>query len=518
MSNIIETIPSFDASESEELLIGAVLTEPEVYCPVAQKMELKPETFGSSIHQKAFSFFSELHAQGESLDLQTLCAQYKKKVEELGGQVAVAGWAMRSCPDDFYFRKHAGIVKKEFARRETYRQGKSLLEELASGDTITGAQDKIKAMVEVLEDAEGDSGPKAKLVSRAYEIAFNPARSPPEEEICLTLGDDHPVAARGNLTAIQGQAKAGKSAVVSAVLGAAIRGNHAVDGDLFQFDWHGSCDGAIVHLDTEQSPSDWHGLVKRAIHRSGMHDHGGRMVSVPAVSFTRTERLDLLEGILEKEADRLGKIDIVLIDGIADLCMSPNDEGEALELVSKIHALSHKFDCSLFSILHENPGSDLGKTRGHLGSELTRKAFANLRVDKDLESGISTIFGTQMRKRDIPKNQGFCFAWDDDAGMHVYQGRHAGLQAAEKERSQVEQARELWEPIFEKARQNGTGGPCPVLSVDQAMELIRDTNGTGNPPKRNTLKKWMQRAEGLGVLRKADRGKWSLNPNGTNGT
>ncbi len=359
---------------------------------------------------------------------------------------------------------------------------------------------------------------KQDLIARAYRMAFDENDPPPPEKACLFLGADHPVGARGNLVGIQGQAKAGKSAVVSAILGAAIRRNFVAEGDLFGFEWQGPADGAIIHLDTEQSPADWHALVRRAIARAGLPNPPERLVSIPAVTFTRAERLDLLEGMLEREHEKRGAVDLVIVDGVADLCKSPNDEAESLELVSKIHALCHKFDCVLVAVLHENPNSENGKTRGHLGSELTRKAFANLRIDKDADSMVSTIYGTQMRKRDLPKNQGFCFAWDDGLGMHAFQGRHSGLKAAKREEKQVTEARELWEPIYRKARANGTEKACPVLGVDEALELIRDTNGTGAPPKRDTLKKWMQRAEVLGVLRKAERGKWTLIPNGTNGT
>ena len=298
-------------------------------------------------------------------------------------------------------------------------------------------------------------------------------------------------------------------------MGAIIRTNHVAEGDLFQFDWKENSNGAIVHFDTEQSPSDWHALVRRALHRSGMPHHCERLRSFPAVTFTRGERLALLEGVLEREAERAGSVDAVIIDGIADLCISPNDEGESLELIAKIHSLSHKYDCAIFLVLHENPSSELGKTRGHLGSELTRKAFANLRVDKNPDTGLSTIYGTNMRKRDLPKNQGFCFAWDDEAMMHAYQGRHAGLEIAQKEGAKIQKEREFFEPIFTS---NGTKGPCPKLSVDGVLSALRDTNGTKGIPKEATLKKRMQRAEELGVLRKAGRGAWALNTNGTNGT
>ena len=99
--------------------------------------------------------------------------------------------------------------------------------------------------------------------------------------------------------------------------------------------------------------------------------------------------------------------------------------------------------------------------------------------------------------------------------MHTFKGREAGVKAAERDAHKTVKEREYFEPIFDS---NGTNGACPVLSADSAFEVIRDKNGTGNAPQKDTLKKRMQRAEELGVLRKVERGGWRLNPNGTNGT
>jgi hypothetical protein len=130
---------------------------------------------------------------------------------------------------------------------------------------------------------------------------------------------------------------------------------------------------------------------------------------------------------------------------------------------------------------------------------LNRKAFANLRIEKDAETSVSTMWGLDMRNRDIPQNQGFCFAWDDAAGMHVFQGRAGGIKTAKREEKTVAEARQKWEPIFEFAAENGTNGTCPVLSPDEVADAIRDMNGTKSKPKADTVKKQMQRAETLGT-------------------
>ena len=354
------------------------------------------------------------------------------------------------------------------------------------------------------------------LLDRAYALAFDPQQAPPEDELCLCLGE-YPVAAHGNLTCIQGKSKVGKTAVIAAILGACQRGNYACSGDTLCFKWQGGDGGAIIHLDTEQSGGDWHALVRRSVQRSGMPAVSTRLVSLPLVRFARSERLAILELALEKELQRQGGIDIVIIDGVADLCSSPNDEAESLELISRLHALAQEYRTAIICVLHENPSSVEGKTRGHLGSELNRKAFANLRIEKDPKDSISTMWGMDMRKRDIPREQGFCFAWNEALKMHTYFGRWISLKIDARKQKSTDDASEKWTTIFAKAAESGTDDPCPVLSAEQALQIIRDIDGTESAPKQETVKKQMQRAEVLGVLRKTERGKWVLNPSGQTG-
>ena len=378
--------------------------------------------------------------------------------------------------------------------------------------------EKWKAPPDIEAEAEGRSQEiKPTLREQAYSLRFDPDAPPPRDQVCLTIGGI-PIGARGNITVPQGKSKVGKSCVIAAIIGAAHRGAYSTMGDTFQIEWVNDANGAIIHLDTEQSRADWHELVRRAISRSGLHDVSSRLVSLPLVMFARSERLEILRQTLQYENERLGSVDLVVIDGIADLCCSPNDEAESLELVSQIMALAQNYNVVVVCVLHENPGSDIGKTRGHLGSELNRKAFANLRIDKDAETHVSTIYGTDMRKRGIPKEQGFCFAWDDAAGMHSFQGRAGILKANQRDLEAITKARAEWEPIFERAAKVGTYGCCPELNPTEAAEIARDICGTENVANVATMKKRMQRAEVLGVLKKGKRGAWSLNPDGTFGT
>jgi hypothetical protein len=122
-----------------------------------------------------------------------------------------------------------------------------------------------------------------------------------------------------------------------------------------------------------------------------------------------------------------------------------------------------------------------------------------------------------MRKRDIPKEQGFCFAWDDAAGMHVFQGRAGGVKAAERDRKAADKSRTYWSDIFQVAQEIGTKSTCPDLSPEEASEIDRDISGTKKAVKKEAMKKRMQRDEILGVLRKTIAGRWTLTASGQSG-
>jgi hypothetical protein len=377
-------------------------------------------------------------------------------------------------------------------------------------------EDPLKDMPPFLEISDEESKGKLTLREQAYALRFDPHKTPPKDEIYLKIGDI-PIASRANITVIQGKSKVGKSAVISAILGAAAREDYSKEGDTLCITSAGDGVGAIIHIDTEQSPADWHGLVSRSVIRSGLGVVSPRLVSLPLVMFARSERLEILRQTLSFEKLAQGTIDAVVIDGIADICKSPNDEEEALDLVSVILALSHEYNVPVFCVLHENPSTDAGKTRGHLGSELNRKAFANLRIDKDAITLVSTIYGLDMRKRDIPKERGFCFGWDEAARMHTFQGMAAGLRAALRKDRKVENSLIEWQGLFEAAEEPGTNLTCPELTPERAAEIERDIKGTEKPTSTVAMKKRMQRAEDLGVLKKAGAGAWVLSTPGQSG-
>jgi RecA-family ATPase len=110
---------------------------------------------------------------------------------------------------------------------------------------------------------------------------------------------------------------------------------------------------------------------------------------------------------------------MILIDGIADFCNDPNDGKECFELVRKLHKLAVDHECVIVCVIHENPGNGGGKTRGHLGSHLDRKAETSLRLQKDTKTGVVEMWVERGRSCFIPRSAGIRFKWSDEAQMFV---------------------------------------------------------------------------------------------------
>jgi hypothetical protein len=123
---------------------------------------------------------------------------------------------------------------------------------------------------------------------------------------------------------------------------------------------------------------------------------------------------------MDKYHYQYGGIQLVVIDGIADLIKGANDEGESIAVVEELYRLAGIYNTCIVTVLHFIPNGL--KLRGHLGSELQRKAAAILSVEKDDDPAVSVVKALKVRDGsplDVPLMQ---FAWDKDAGMHVYLG------------------------------------------------------------------------------------------------
>ncbi len=110
----------------------------------------------------------------------------------------------------------------------------------------------------------------------------------------------------------------------------------------------------------------------------------------------------------------IGGIQLVVIDGIADLVKSANDEAESVTVIDELYRLAGIYNTCILCVLHFVPNGL--KLRGHLGSELQRKAATILSIEKDDEPTQSVVNALKVRDGsplDVPL---MLFAWDKKPG------------------------------------------------------------------------------------------------------
>ncbi len=371
-----------------------------------------------------------------------LAAMLNHDVRDLGGLVTYFGDAPQSVRDELIEAAQGfapmpedcrpALEKlREFAKvRKTFFLAHRLSDCFAAGDDPA----EILKEITVLEATSTSASESLvdKLTARSFNFDVHPSKPIPLLEIC-----GMPLATPGNIMNIQALPKAGKSAVMESQIAAIFNGKRQGP-DTLGFTAENPQGKALIHFDTEQSRYDHDALVRRSIRRAGIERTPDWFVSYSLADLDiRDRRLALRHAMVEAAASH-GGVFAVMIDGIADLCGDPNDSEESFDLVHELHALAITHDCTIITVLHENPGSESGKTRGHLGSQLERKAETNLRLAKD-GNGVTTVWAERARHCYLPRDQGPCFSWDDQAGMHTSCGTAGEIKsAATREKMQDE--------------------------------------------------------------------------------
>lgn len=255
---------------------------------------------------------------------------------------------------------------------------------------------------------------------KSCEVDFN--NPPPVAQMVVSV-NDVPLGTQGNILCITGGEGTGKSNYVTALIAGAIGQaddkSKAID-TLGVSVCEDSKQKAILFYDTEQSEVQTYKNITNLLRRCGRETMPEYLKAYCLTGMSRKERLQAIIQSMDKFHYQYRGIHMVVIDGIADLIKGANDETESIAVVEELYRLAGIYNTCIITILHFIP-SGL-KLRGHLGSELQRKAAAILSIEKDTDPAVSVVKALKVRDGsplDVPIMQ---FAWDKDTGMHVYLG------------------------------------------------------------------------------------------------
>ena len=353
------------------------------------------------------------------------------------------------------------------------------------------------------------TGPSASPAGSAVDFTDLDARrihleQPPPQPVPVFSLLSQQISTAGNLTVISAQAKGGKSAIVGAMIASIMAGPAPeIDEDIPDFESQHDLLGftaashegrAVVLFDTEQSPYDAWNLVSRSAQRAGVSGMPANFRGYSLADVSTDKRRAYLAAEMQRAHQECGGIHSVFIDGVADLCKSPNDDIESFALVEHLAQLAIAYACPLILVLHENPsGLETGKTRGHLGSQLERKAESNLRIARDGKSGASMIFSERCRHACISRDNALRFAWSTPDGMHM-------TVEAETKESRAEVVRQAEQPECQAV----FAGHLGEISYTELKERIMTRAHLAERSAKRRIKQW----QGIGLIKQMASGNY----------
>ena len=260
---------------------------------------------------------------------------------------------------------------------------------------------------------------RATLAANEFDDTVEPPQLRPVFSLSVD-GQSIVLSTPGNITALIAQAKAGKTAFMGAMLASPMV-EPTADTDCLSVVATPNFDGgALLYFDTEQSRDDFWHVTKRSLRRAAATSRPSWLHSYCLTGMSVADAKACVFQAVSDAYVRHGRIFAIFIDGVADLVLDVNSAEECNGFVSELHALAIRYDCPIITVLHLNPQSGKGgfeKARGHLGSQLERKAETNLRIEKN--GDLSLVWSEKQRRAPIFKDKGPRFKWSDEAGMHV---------------------------------------------------------------------------------------------------
>ena len=284
---------------------------------------------------------------------------------------------------------------------------------------------------------------KPKSFFNKYEHLRITTSKPIDTPIPVISINDSIISTPGNITMLSGESKSGKTALTGAIIAGAI-----IENDFSSYDGFELLKilpninrKAVIQIDTEQARHNHYKNFKSILKRVNLSNEPNYFFSYNIRELDLKERQLFIEELFLLCENKCGGVHLAVIDGIADLINSPNDEEESNKIVAFLEKLAIKYNCPIIVIIHFNPKSD--KQRGHLGSQLQRKSESVIAIRKNGDTSyIEPQFLRSAGHSDFSLIQ---FYYDKEKGYHVSNGIYL---KEDKESEKIEELEKMAKEIF----------------------------------------------------------------------
>jgi len=261
---------------------------------------------------------------------------------------------------------------------------------------------------------------------------------------------------RGEVVAVAGKAKSGKTLFLSLLMTAALRGEVL---DLKRQDEEPL---RVMWYDTEQSRQSTHDILVNRI--KGTRD----LWAFNVRTYRWTERLGMFCGAIPYL-----KPDLVILDGVRDLIADINDGAEAQAVTEMLMTLAQQYECCIVCVLHKNKSDSDNNMRGWIGTELTNKVFEVYSCEKLADS---TFKVSQIKTRKWEIGRALYFQLDKASGLPVSAQSAAPEQPRNaQQRTMLGKSADELKTLFATAMENRQQRPyIELMGVAMRKGLVSD--------------------------------------------
>ena len=240
-----------------------------------------------------------------------------------------------------------------------------------------------------------------------------------DEEFLFTM-KGQPCFPRKDLTAFTGQAKSGKTVLISILMACCVK--EPDDRTLIGIRRVREEPLRVMWFDTEQSPHSTKDILKNRIVKLVQKESSdGQQEAKPFPEelfyafnirpVLVANRYDLIANAVEAFHP-----DIVIIDNLRDLVNDINDGVKSQEIIERLMKMAVEYDCNIVTVLHQNRSADNRGLRGWLGTELMNKVFEMYTCQKltGKPGDRPTFCVEQSLTRKYDMEEPLCYTMDKD--------------------------------------------------------------------------------------------------------
>lgn len=266
-----------------------------------------------------------------------------------------------------------------------------------SGEVSAAERETAEYVSQLFKSVYEPGAPKCSASQLAVASYIDPSEEYPDPPTILS-SYGIPVLTQGDFSAVVGQAGTRKSWFCLLLAGCYLSEGRFPESSPFETEGKPRL---LLWIDTEQGASRVARTQRRLSRAVG--DTDGKYMFFSMREFEAPTRLMATAYLIIRYKPAL-----VIIDGIADLMNDPNDVLESALLRQFLLSITSRYNNHIIAVIHSNEKSLVDKARGHVGSELARKASTMFNLTSE---GVSTTVAYDKTRDARP--EGFSLIIED---------------------------------------------------------------------------------------------------------